>query len=141
MTALPERPELPYTRCPWCGFAAQPGSMNYRITADGGIDWTGTVHVGCGICGREQVITRDQVLPLGARHTCPRPGCGAVTACPASAARVRCARCGVYGFGPGAATGTARAELELTERRHGLELRQAVLHAHHRHAPHPRRAR
>jgi hypothetical protein len=126
---MPDLPEPPYTRCPSCGFAAQPGSMNYLLTADRGIDWTGTVHASCGICGRDHVITRADVLPLGAQHTCPRPGCGAVTPCPASAARVRCHRCGLYGIGPGASTDAARAELELQERLHGFELRQAVLRA------------
>jgi hypothetical protein len=129
---MPDRPDLPYTRCPSCGFAAQPGSMNYRLAADGGIDWTGTVHASCGICGRDHVVTSVQALPLDAEHTCPRPECDAVTPCPASAARVRCHRCGVYGIGPGAATGAARAELELQERLHGFELRQAVLHMHRR---------
>ncbi len=126
---MPDHPELPYTRCPSCGFAAQPGSMNYRLAADGGIDWAGTVHASCGICGRDHVVTRGQVLPLDAQHTCLRSGCSAVTSCPAIAARVRCHRCGVYGIGPGAATEAARAELELQERLHGFELRQAVLRA------------
>src|SRR6266571_4376563 len=122
---MPGALHLPYTRCPRCGLAAQPGSMNYRTATGGGIDWTGAVHASCGICGQEHVITRDQALPLDAEHTCPRPGCAAVTPCPASAARVRCHRCGLYGIGPGAATSAARAELDLQERLHGFELRQA----------------
>jgi hypothetical protein len=126
---MPGAVHLPYTCCPSCGFAAQPGSMNYRLAVDGGIDWTGTVHATCGICGRDHVVTRDQVLPLDAQHTCPRPGCGAVTPCPASAARVRCHRCGLYGIGPGAATDVARAELAVQEQLHAFELRQAVLRA------------
>jgi len=126
---MPDHPEPPYTRCPSCGFTGQPGSLDYRVTADGGIDWSGTVHASCGICGRDYVITRDQVLPLDAEHTCPRPGCGAVTPCPASAARVRCRRCGLYGIGPGAATDAARAELAVQEQLHGFELRQAALRA------------
>ncbi len=100
----PDRPGLPYTHCPSCGLAAQPGSMNYRLAAGGGIDWTGTVHASCGICGRHHVVTSVHVLPLDAGHSCPRPECGTVTPCPATAARVRCHRCGVYGIGPGAAT-------------------------------------
>jgi hypothetical protein len=125
-------PELPYTRCPSCGLAAQPGSMDYRRADGGGIDWSGAAHASCGICGRNHDITRGQVLPLDAEHTCPRSGCGAVTPCPGSAARVRCHWCGVYGIGPGTAIQTARAELELQERLHAFELRQAVLRARRR---------
>ena len=122
-------PELPYTRCLSCGLAAQPGSMDYRRAGNGGIDWSGTAHASCGICGRDHDITRDQVLALDAEYTCPRSGCGAVTPCPGAAARVQCHRCGVYGIGPGAATGEGRAYLADVERLHGLELRQAVLRA------------
>jgi hypothetical protein len=55
---MTERPDLPYARCPACGFAAQPGSMTYLLAADGGIDWVGTVHASCGICGRHGVASR-----------------------------------------------------------------------------------
>ena len=121
--------ELPYTRCPSCGLAAQPGSMDYRRTDDGGIDWSAAAHTSCGICGHTRDITRSQVLPLDAEYTCPRSGCGAVTPCPGCAARVQCHWCGVYGTGPGATSDKDRAHLADVERLHGLELRQAVLRA------------
>jgi len=123
------RPALPYTRCPCCGLTAEPGSMSYRRADGGGIDWSGTAHARCGICGRNHDIARDHVLPLDAEYTCPRSGCTAVTPCPGSAARVRCHWCGVYGIGPGAATGEGRAYLADVERLHGLELRQLVVRA------------
>ena len=121
--------ELPYTRCPSCGLAAQPGSMSYRLADGGGIDWSGATHASCGICGRPHDITRSQVLPLDAEYICPRSGCGAVTPCPGSAARVQCHWCGVYGTGPGAASVKDRAYLADVERLHSVELRQAVLRA------------
>jgi hypothetical protein len=132
--AVPDHPELPYVRCPSCSFTAQPGSMDYRIAADGGIDWSATVYASCGICGREHVITEADALSwdaghLDAEHICLRPGCGALTACPASAARVRCRQCGLYGFGPGTALCAARAELVVQEQLHDFELRQAALRA------------
>ena len=102
--------------------------MDYR-RADDGIDWSAAAHTSCGICGRNHGITRGQVLPLDAEYTCPQSGCGAVTPCPGSAARVRCHWCGVYGIGPGAASDEGRAYLADIERLHGLELRQAVLRA------------
>ena len=123
----PQDAGLPYTRCPSCGLAAQPGSMSYRLADGGGIDWSGAAHASCGICGRTHTITRIQVLPLDAEYTCPRSGCGAVTPCPGSAARVQCHWCGVYGTGPGAASDKDRAHLADVERLHSLELRQAVL--------------
>jgi hypothetical protein len=130
---MSELAEVPYIRCRTCSFVAQPGSMEYLTTPDRVIDWSGTVRASCGICGREHVITRADTVPaLDAEHTCPRPGCGAVTACPASAARVRCCKCGLYGIGPGAATDETRAELDIQERLHGWELRQAVLQARRR---------
>jgi hypothetical protein len=119
--------ELPYTRCPSCGLAAQPGSMDYRRADDGGIVWSGAAHASCGLCGRNHDIICSQVLPLDAEYTCPRSGCGAVTPCPGAAARVQCHWCGVYGTGPGAASDKDRAYLADVERLHGLELRQAVL--------------
>ena len=125
----PQDTELPYTRCPSCGLAAQPGSMSYRLADGGGIDWSGATHASCGICGRPHDITRSQVLPLDTEYTCPRSGCGAVTPCPDSAARVQCHWCGVYGTGPGAASDKDRAYLADVERLHSLELRQAVLRA------------
>ena len=33
----PQAAGLPYTRCPSCGLAAQPGSMDYRLAYGGGI--------------------------------------------------------------------------------------------------------
>jgi hypothetical protein len=125
----PQDAELPYTRCPSCGLAAQPGSMNYRRADGGGIDWSGAAHTSCGICGHTHDITHSQVLPLNAKYTCPRSGCGAVTPCPDSAARVQCHWCGVYGTGPGATSDKDRAYLAAVERLHGLELHQAVLRA------------
>jgi hypothetical protein len=124
--------ELPYTRCPSCGLAGEPGSMDYRRADGGGIDWSGAAHASCGFCGRTHEVTRDQVLPLDGEYTCPRDGCGTVTPCSGFAARVRCDWCGVYGFGPGAASDADRAHLLEVERLHALELRQAVLSAHRR---------
>ena len=124
--------ELPYTRCPSCGLAGEPGSIDYRRADGGGIDWSGAAYASCGFCGRTHDITRDQVLALDAEYTCPRDGCGAMTPCPGSAARVRCHWCGVYGFGPGTASSTDRTHLHEVERLHALELRQAVLSASRR---------
>jgi hypothetical protein len=124
----PRDVELPYTRCPSCGLAAQPGSMNYRL-ADGGIDWSGAMHASCGISAARTTSptarccpstpstpARDLAAAPSHRAQAPLPGCSATGA-------------GVYGTGPGAASDKDRAYLADVERLHSIELRQAVLNA------------
>ena len=74
----------PYTRCPDCGFIAPPESMDYTLTAGGGIGWDRPVRVTCLCCRASHHIGAGDVLPADAETTCHR--CGAPAACPAAAA-------------------------------------------------------
>ena len=83
----------PYTRCPDCGFIAPAESMDYTLTAAGGIDWDRPVRVTC-LCWRaSHDIGAGDVLPADGEMTCHR--CGPAAAHPAGAARVQCPGCGL----------------------------------------------
>jgi hypothetical protein len=117
----------PYTRCPGCGFIAQPSSMDYMLGDRGGTDWTRSVRVSCTCCHHRYLIGRDDVLPLTAEQSCPRCT-GTVTACAAGAGRVRCTGCGVYLIGSGLSD-AQRDELRITEGMASLALRESYLAA------------
>jgi len=119
----------PYTRCPDCKFIGLPGSMDYALTGpppDGDVDWSQPVHVSCMICHARYDVTAADVVQDDAETTCKR--CGAASACPAAAARVRCTGCGLFLIGPGLDE-AQRAELDITERLAGLALRETYLAA------------
>lgn len=125
MSAAPD----PYTRCPDCKFIGVPGSMEYALTGpppEGGIDWSKPVHVSCMTCHARYDITAADVVPAASEMSCRR--CGAVTACPAEAARVQCSGCRVFLIGAGL-DDAQRAELDITERLAGLALRETYLAA------------
>lgn len=116
----------PYTKCPDCGFAAPPESMDYVLTGPppgGEIDWSEPVHVTCMICGARHVIGLADVLEADSQTSCKR--CAATVAYPAGAARVQCTGCGLFLTGPDLSD-AQRDELRIAEGLRGMALREQV---------------
>jgi hypothetical protein len=103
-----------YVRCPHCGRVAQSTSMDYALTGGPGseLDETRPVEVRCQIChqpfdGRRRWVAAD------AEMTCSR--CGERSPAAGEAVRARCFGCGLFNFGPAAATAADRQRLAAVE--------------------------
>jgi ribosomal protein L37E len=115
---VPDPSDL-YVRCPQCGRVAQPLSMDYVLVGGPGSepDETHPVQVRCQIChqpfdGRGRWVTADSQI------TCAR--CGERSPAAHQAVRARCCGCGLFNFGPAAATpadGRRLAAVEAFEQR------------------------
>ncbi|MFJ9846326.1 hypothetical protein ACIRYZ_38980 [Kitasatospora sp. NPDC101155] len=110
-----------YARCPACDLVGPPESADYAGNPDGTINWTSSrpPEIRCGECGHLHTVTEHNLLALDAEHVCIR--CAGATACPASAARVQCADCGLIGFGPASSDDAVRTLTTDTERLRRLQ--------------------
>lgn len=124
----PQRMDEIYTRCPACGLISPAGSLEYVMTAAGGIDWSRPLLIRCELCGRQHTTGRGDLLDRDAVAVCPRRGCKGVTPCPREAARVVCLQCGVHFTAP-ELDQARRDELRAVDGLHTIELRETYRRA------------
>jgi len=107
-------PDL-YVRCPHCGRVAQPSSMDYALTGGPGSEMNQArpVEVRCQSCHR-LFDARGQWVAANTEITCSR--CGERSPAAGEAVRARCFGCGLFNFGPAAATAADRQRLDAVER-------------------------